>query len=327
MKSCNLIILFVAVLGVAIALPSASVLAQQVGGATQQTEPPAVEKPAGPQPIPASQISIKSEETAEVLRSLRDRPDPDPEIQKINDALPTTLGELQDLLEETGNRLKGTVSGRDLEDLERRWSRHRDQIYGWQSTVNRRARELDRDLQTLQELRASWEITDQSAAEIGLQDALVAVVRSSLASIAEADKRFGGRRSEILTVQGQVDKAAELVRDALDQIESARARTRLKLAQLDTPPIWEVFADPPPRVQHWEHIVTAWNESKRDFHDFVGAYKNSLILHGLSFLLLLAVLLLLGRRARAADLDGPDLEASKRVLSISTGAAVCGTAE
>jgi small-conductance mechanosensitive channel len=288
----------------------------QIPGTTQKPpETPAVEEPKGPQPIPASQISIKSQETAEVLRRLRERPDPDPDIQKINEAVPATLGELQELLTETRNRLKGTVSARDLEDLERRWSRHRDRVESWQSTVNRRAQNLDGDLQTLQELRASWETTQESAGETGLQDALLEVVTNSLASIEEADKRFNTRRSVILVVQEQVVKAAEIVRDALDQIESARTRTQLKLIQADSPPFWEIVADPPPRVEHWSNIVTAWDESKRDFHDFIGAYKNSLIIHGLSFLFLLAILFFLGRRARAADLEGPDLIASKRVLS------------
>jgi hypothetical protein len=315
-RRCFVLTAALVLLAVQIVLFFPAMAVSQIPGTAQKpAEQPPVEEPKGPQPIPASQISIKSQETAEVLRRLRERPDPDPEIQKINEALPAVLGELQELLTETRNRLKGTVSARDLEDLERRWSRHKDYVDGWQSTVNRRAQNLDGDLQTLQELRASWEITQESAGETGLQDALLEVVKSSLASIKEADKRFNGRRSEILVVQEQVVNATEIVRDALDQIESARTRTQLKLIQADSPPFWEIVADPPPHVQHWQNIVNAWEESEQDFHDFVGAYKNSLIVHALSFFFLFAVLLLLGRRARAADLEGPDLIASKRVLS------------
>ena len=118
--------------------------AQLTGAKTAQTEtPPAPEQPTGPQPIPAWQISINSEETAEVLRSMRERPNPDPEIEAIRQAVPTALGELQDLLGETENRLKGTMSVRTLEDLERRWSRHSQRIDDWQSRLNRRAQALD----------------------------------------------------------------------------------------------------------------------------------------------------------------------------------------
>jgi len=98
--------------------------AQLKGVTTTQSEaPPPKDEPTGPQPIPASKISIKAEETTEVLRSLRDRPDPDPGILPISEALPALMGQLQDLLEETEARLKGTVSSRGLENLQHRWNR------------------------------------------------------------------------------------------------------------------------------------------------------------------------------------------------------------
>jgi hypothetical protein len=286
----------------------------------EQASPP--EEPKGPQPIPASQISIKSEETAEVLRSMRERPDPDPEIAAIREALPKSLGELQDLLGETENRLKGTVSSRTLEDLERRWRRHRQRVEGWQSTVNGRAQALDRDLETLLKLSASWEITKGGASDAGLQEALLEVVDMSLASIRELEQKFSARRSEILSVQGQVEEAAEVIRNASDQIDSARDKTRLKLAHLDSRPLWEVIADPPPRVQHWKHVVLAWDESRRDFDDFIGSYRNPLVVHLLALFGLIVALVLLKRRVNKDDLEGPELAASARVISRPLSAAL-----
>jgi potassium efflux system protein len=305
-----------------VVLSPAPAISQIPGTAQKQTEAPAPEKPEGPQPIPASQISIKAEETAQVLRSLRDRPEIDPSIRKINEALPAMLGRLQDLLGETENRLKGTVSTRALEDLERRWSRRRDRVHGWQSTVNRRAQDLDRDLQTLQDLSASWEVTLETAGDTGLPDALREVARASRASIEETEKRFGGRRSEISSVQGQVAQAAGIIRDALDRIEAARARTRLKLWSFDARPLWEVILHPPARAEHRRYLVTAWEETKRDLREFVDAYRDSLIVHVLSLLLLIILLFLLRRRTRAIGRDEVELEASARVLSrpVSTAA-------
>jgi len=168
-------ILVLLVLGIAALLPGEPG-AQMTGSKSTQTEPsPTPEEPKGPQPIPASQISIKSDETNELLRSMRERPEPDPDIEAIREMLPKSLGELQDLLGETEGRLKGTVSSRTLEDLERRWSRYKQRVDDWQTTVNRRAQALDRDLETLQELRMSWETTRNGAKDAGLQDALLAL--------------------------------------------------------------------------------------------------------------------------------------------------------
>jgi potassium efflux system protein len=298
------------------ALAPVDLRAQLPGTSTAKTETPLPkEEPRGPRPIPASQISIKAEETSEVLRSLRDRPNPDPVITEIGEALPALMGTLQDLLEETEARLRGTVSARILEDLQRRWHRHSQKITGWVSAVNGRAQSLDRDLETLQELRLTWEATRDGGAEEGLQETLLEIVNTSIELIRELEKKFGERRSELLTVQGQVDKAANVILDALEDINVARDRTRLKLTTLDSRPLWEVIANPPPRVQHWDHIVTAWEESTSDLRDFSRSYRDALIVHGLGFLLLSMILYLTKRRARATDLDGPEFKASARVIS------------
>jgi len=290
--------------------------AQLKGVTTTQSEaPPPKDEPTGPQPIPASKISIKAEETTEVLRSLRDRPDPDPGILPISEALPALMGQLQDLLEETEARLKGTVSSRGLENLQHRWNRHEQKISGWLSTVNARAQSLDRDLETLQELRLTWEITRDGGAEAGLQEALLEIVNASIESIQELEDKFGERRSELTTVKGQVDKAANIVLDALDEIDKARDRTRLKLFALDSRPLWEVLANPPPRVQHRDHIVAAWEESKRDLGEFSQAYRDEMIVHAIAIVLLAIILLIIKRRSRSIDLEGPELTASARVIS------------
>jgi potassium efflux system protein len=317
------VLIVVLIVGGAVVLARGDAHAQRTTTATAQTESkPAAVKPRGPEPIPPSQISIKSEETAEVLRSLRERPEPDPAIDEIRKLLPAAMGELQDLLSETENRLKGTVSTRTLEDLERRWSRQYNRIEGWQSTVNRRAHALDRDLETLQKLRASWYVTRENAREAGLQEALLDVVNESLRSIGEVEDRFGSRRSEVLTVQGQVDEAVEIVHDARDQIEKARNKTQLKLLNLDAPPLWELIIHPPPRAQHWRNIVAAREQTWRDLREFLVEYRNSLIAHAVLFLVLTVVLLLIKRRARAVELEGPELAASARVVSrpVSTAA-------
>ncbi len=302
--------------GLSALVPGGDSRAQIPGTSTAKTEaPPPKDEPTGPQPVPASKISIKAEETSEVLRSLRDRPDPDPDIIPISEALPALMGQLQDLLEETEARLKGTVSSRGLENLERRWHRHEQKISGWVSTVNARAQSLDRDLETLQELRLAWEVTRDGGTDAGLQEALLEIVNQSIESIRELEDKFGERRSELSTVKGQIDKAANVVLDALDALDKARDRTRLKLLALDSRPLWEVIANPPPRVQHRDHIVTAWEESKRDFNDFATAYRDELIVHALAIVLLATILLIIKRRSRSIDLEGPELAASARVIS------------
>ena len=97
MNSKHLKLWFATILFIAgsVALVPARVQAQASG----QTTPPPAEAETAPKALPTSQITLKAEETAAVLRSMRDRPIVDKPIEEIRDKLPAELGSEQEAKE------------------------------------------------------------------------------------------------------------------------------------------------------------------------------------------------------------------------------------
>jgi len=290
----------------------------------ETTEPPPPqpsEDPDAPKPVPSSQISIKAQETESVLKSMRDRPEPDPNITKIGEDVAEALGAFDRLQEYTDSLLEASFSLRDLEDTGRRWTREHGVVTGWQSTVLKRAQTLDRDLEVLQKGRAVWQLTLASASEAGITEALVEVINTELNSIQEVEKLFGDRRSELLTIEGQVAQAVKVVESALSTIEDARKNTA-RFVAFESPPLWSSFKHRPGRAGQLKQLQSAWATSMADLSTFVSANRNALINHGLLFLAFLIVLLLLNRRARLLDVDSPEIEAAKHILKRPLAAAI-----
>ena len=108
--------LIILVLAVSLSFFSFPLHAQQ----TESEQPAAVEQPAGPQPIPASKISILAEQTNNTIRSLRDRPAPQQAIETVANEINDVLERYETMLAQTEKSLGGTISFREFEDLERR---------------------------------------------------------------------------------------------------------------------------------------------------------------------------------------------------------------
>ncbi|MEJ2721966.1 MAG: hypothetical protein P8181_12635 [bacterium] len=278
-----------------------------------QPEPPAAtEQAAGPRPIPASQISVKAEETTATVQSLKNRPAPQESIQKITPKITAALERYEKMLGETETSLTGSVSFREFEDLERRWRRANELVEEWQSQVRNRARSIDRDLETLQSLRKSWELTLSTADEAGLQEVHVEVARSAVRSVSALEDRFAERRAELLTLQGQITRAKQIIQEALRQISAARNNIQSKIADFDAPPLWSVLIHPPPRADHARSLGNVWNKSRSDLAEFVRQYQKALIAFALIYIGLLALFHYLKRRMDRPGEAPKEFESSRR---------------
>jgi len=284
------------------------VFAVGAGSAVWGQDPPAVTEStpvpaetAAPIALPASQITLKAEETAAVLRSLRDRPLIDEPIEKIRDELPEALGSSQLLLNETEDLLATTISVRKFDDLDRRWTRVHEYVIGWRETVNHRAESLDRDLETLQELRGTWEATLTSAEAAGFQESQVEVIQRSIEHVQMVEENFGKGQAELLSIQMQIRTAEDYIQDARDLIARAKSTASSPLFAFDAPPIWKVAFTADSRAENIEQFQTIWHESLQDLSEFIYLHDLTLI----RFLVLLAgiTLVLAYLKRRAADLE------------------------
>jgi small-conductance mechanosensitive channel len=299
-----------------VCLLAPAVSAQQTTAETVQKPPPPAEVPAAPAPIPVSQISSRSDEAAILLQEIRDRPLPDARADSISHRVAASLGHYQRLVELTDSRLTGAVSIRQQTDLERRWFRARNRADQWRSHIGRRAKSIDRDLETLVELREIWEATMVNIAEVESPEEMTDIVRTTLNNIRAEEKRISKHRAQVLTVQHQLLQLEEIIKGALDQIEAAKEVSRHRLYEFDNQPLWHLLIHRPPRAFHPEQLIVAWEETVADLSAFVENYDDWLWIHALAAVVIFAMIMVLRRREKEIGRDDdPELANTARVLS------------
>ncbi len=281
--------------------------------------------PATVLPIPQSLISVKMEETSAVLEFMRDRHGPDAELDAIRAALPAVLARAQEMLESTEQRLGNAIPARELAEMERRFRRARTPIASWHAKLQRRGRSLDHDLQTLQDLRATWEATLAGADSTLAPPQLLEVPHEAIASITAIERQFLERRAEIFTVEGQIGRAENVLGDGLGMIETARAHARMQLTVLDVPPLWNFAFHPPALHEQVEQFSISLRADLREAREFVSVERKRLIAVGALFLVFLAVSVRLGRRIRRTPPE-QEMGAAVRILSRPISAATIATA-
>lgn len=266
-------------------------------------------------PIPLSQIGPKAEDTAALLRAIRDRPVPDPEVERISKELPVELERLEDWIQDTDLRLAHVISRRNLDDLERKWSRVRREAEQWRDRLERRAEALDRDLETLQTNRKVWEVTLQAAIDGDMTDTFINLVRKTLADVKKEEARLGERRAELSTLESQFNRAEDLIDSAFDRLAKAKAELQARLYAFDSPTLWSILIHPPPRAVHGQQIRGAIRSNIPELGLFMEMYQDWLIVLTLFFVCFAVFLAVLYRRVKQLDLDDPSIVHSTRVLS------------
>jgi len=313
-KCTSLCVSIVAIVLVALILMFAPAAAQKSNEPAQDNATE-IDPPSTPAPIPASQLSTRSEEAAAQLRQMRDRPVHDEQIDKIEEELPAVLAKLQKLMELTDASLVKSVSSRSLEDLDRRWQRSSHLIGGWRSRIARRAQSVDRDMESLQDLRELWEVTREYAVAAETQNAVLTAINSTLDQVRREETRFGEHRARLLNIGLQIAQAEDLIANAFDQLEAAKKELRVRLYAFDTPPLWVSLANPPPRADHVAQIRSVSSDTKSALKSFFVDYRNWLIVHALAFILLYVLMRSLNKRVKHLNLDHPDLEDSTNIVS------------
>jgi small-conductance mechanosensitive channel len=282
---------------------------------SDSTEETPAHQPDHPAPIPVSQLSTRSEEAAGLLRQMRDRPVPDERIETIEEKLPNALAGLQQLMDVTDAALTKAVSSRTLEDLDRWWQRARGQIEDWRSHVAQRALSIDRDTESLVELRLLWEVTLDDAVANGEQEVVLDAIRRTLDHIRREESRFDEHRAQMLNIAMRIAQAEDMIASAFDQLDAAKKKLRVRLYEFDTPPLWEALADPPPRTDHVSEIRTVFSKATISVRVFFHDYRNWLIVHAIALILLVVLMRSLNKRAKQLKLDDPDLAESINVVS------------
>jgi small-conductance mechanosensitive channel len=274
----------------------------------------AEEKPAAPAPIPISEVPRRADEQAERLRQVRAAAAQwEPAFEEIRAGL-AGLGE--DLATD-GRVLAETdllrISPRALGDLRVRWERWKTEVEAWYGTVDGRARRLEGILDELRGSMAVWQATADGAAEGDLPPALEDRISGVLADLDAARGALRATLDTVSTLQNELSDARARIVEVAGRMDAA---SKAQLWTLDHPPLWTELFGAPGGGAIVDEARKTWRQEREAVEQFLQSKRRRLVGHGVVFLLLVAALRVLGRRARSLEIaDDEELEAARRIVT------------
>ena len=202
-------------------------------------QPPA---PLPATPIPVPEIAQRAEDVATFLRQSAERRATDPELEAVARQLPETSLWIRGRLISTAQTLDSSPSSDALDNLSDLWTVMRSELTAWNDTVTRRATQLERELNQLGALQASWSASRAAAPPSQVPAPVLERITATLAAIVAAREAVERQRTYVLSLQDRVVR--EIARCDAVQARIAGARNGLvgPLLARDSEPIWSAQA-------------------------------------------------------------------------------------
>jgi small-conductance mechanosensitive channel len=290
-----------------------------------QEEPTQVPEPTptpAPTPIPAAEIPGSAEQAESKFRELIQDAAPVEEITKIEEGFATAEQTIEKLSAETEALLAEDLTSAQLYDVGNRWLRRQSNLDGWLATLRARATALEENLASIRMETELWRLTGESAHELDLPPAMRDTVASTLEAAEKARAVTAERRDEVLTLQTKVSDLKTRIADELVPIRQGIEEQRKSIFMPEQQPIWRAEAAPPGD----RTLATTFRNTLQRHGQSIALYGQEeaaqLAWHGLVFLSILIVLILLHRRAAEQSDTDESLEAAARLLARPIAAAV-----
>jgi len=294
----------------------AAPLEKQAPPAQAQSPSPGAQAPQAPKEPPASvpsaEISARANEVLGYLRTLDRDLEPSRPIVGIERALPDVSARLNDRTARTRETVDSDPGLATLDALVDAWQSSRVALVAWIETLTARAVWLEQQRQRLTELRETWARTRTDVVKQRAPAPVVARVDEILSAAASAQKRVDVQNTGMLVLQDQVAKELARCDDALNLIDGARRRAAGALFVLDSPPIWnlrpDALANLPAAIQ--EPLAAEMDRLRQ----FVKDQSERIVIHVVLFLVLVAVLWWVRKRADAWAAEGESMPALPAVF-------------
>jgi hypothetical protein len=301
--------------GLALLAALSLVAAPVVGWAQQDSDKAPAEAPPEPESIALAEVSVRAEATDEMLRGIEHLLEPDSRVVEIEEHVSETRRLRAETLDELLAFLERDPSLTGLGDRLSEWTRHRDQLDAWQAVLSARATEFGSALESLQESRALWHRTRETAVAERAPPALLQRIRATLDRTADVTERVKVRRGSVLTLQEDVTQAAQIVSVARERIEATEEQRRARLLERDQATLWgEILAFEGPKAGV-DDLRASLESDLRNLREFGSAYSTALILQLLLFAVVLNYAYALSRRVSRWTEDDPDLGAAAHFLT------------
>jgi small-conductance mechanosensitive channel len=292
--------------------------------AQETVEPPATPAPTptpDPTPIPTTEIPGRAAEIGPLLRKAVAKTDIGEEIEKIAQDFESEQEHIADLTAETRRRLEVGGPASIIEEAQSAWRRLASNVDGWLSVLKAHSTTIAEEKKLLDDERELWVLTMESADEVEFPEALRQQVEDTLAAIDRTETAVRANRDNVLTLQSAVARQKADVDEMLAAQKDEIARRRRNIVDLDSPPLWRIFAAPGLDGGPSEQMTTMWEKNSESIRVYVVDEADRLLRQGLFLVLLSIILIALRRRAALWVQQDRSLQTTVDVLNRPLAAA------
>ena len=286
------------------------------------TEVPQPTPTPAPTPIPAADIPGRAEQAVSRFRDLGLAAAPIEEVTAIEEEIDAARARLEQLAAETDALLEQDLTRSELEDIEKRWRRREAALDQQLATLRARATDLENNLETIRTEAALWRLTWENADDLELPPALRNTIRSTQQAASEADRLVSERRDQVLTLQTRVSDLKSFIADELTPVLQGIESQEKGLLIPEQPPIWRAETQPPGDRTLAETVRSTVRAAGGSIATYVQEETAQLFWHGVLFVVLLTVLVVLHRSAESMAAEDESLAATARLLGRPLAAAV-----
>ncbi len=285
----------------------------EVAAAAEAASPATPPKPA-PELIAPADIAARADVderfAQEVVQRSRGR-DPSAKLeQRLEELGESVLSESQHFKRDELNLLSITR----LESLDRHWSFYGKQLGNWRRDLKQVSAQYTDDAAELGRRRAAWEATRKTPEAGSLAPALANRIDSVLAAIAEAERAVSAPLAKQIRLGQRANSIETTILAGERAVEAAIKYNDIRLAQVDSPPLWEAWHEPQASGEGIKSMATGLQAERRFMDEYEQATAAFHLRRGILGLLLLPLLAWLSYRSRRVISDDPEMQASARVL-------------
>jgi len=242
------------------------------------------------EPIPSSEITLRSEGTNAELNKIRSVLNPDPRIANIR----REELEFLDVLNKSKENFQAIdiegLSLKQLYEIRDEWQIHRMGVNTWHEAVAVRSETLESKNVELDQIQKLWELTRISAAEQNYPNALKERINLILGEIGEVEKRLQERLEEVFSLQGHLSDQTVEINSVLSEIETAIGQSRQRLFSQDSPPLWKALFAPKEEIPLSSQIKEIWQKKSDTLSLYLSNNWDRLLINLLVFVVLSTLL-------------------------------------
>lgn len=227
--------------GLVAALAAAAGVAAAADAPAPAPAPSAKSEQKLPESIAIPEIATRSEQVANLLRSIEAELAKNAAVEQISGQLPALVEDDLTLAQETSERLEQGPRRRVVDALADSWRVTRGNIDAYNVTLTQRAGALEAEIQKLASQRELWQRTEQEVKAADAPETTVERVQATIAAIGATQKKVEQQRAVVLELQDRVVRELSVADGALERIALFRKEVIGQLWFPDSRPIWRAM--------------------------------------------------------------------------------------